>query len=490
MGARIPLSHSKINIGKFRELLPTDYDDIVVLQYLQFGFPIGLSEDFVLSSSLKNHSSSYEFFTHIDKFLSKELLLGGVTGPFYSSPYYQILTSPLMTAPKKPFSRRAVFDASFGEFSLNLNTPERIYVGEEFEFTFPTVDDFASLIISLGPGCYMWKRDLSRFFLQLPLDPLDFDKVGCVWRGKLFHFTSFVWGCRHAGMSGQRVSSAVSVIHRAAGMSTYGTPYNVLNYSDDYCGAEKSYAHSLESFIGLSETLKTLGLDESFEKAVSPSTTITYLGIDFDSVKMEMRVGAEKCSELKSELEFWSRKTVASKQEIQSILGKLMWVSRAVKHSRAFVNQIIAELKKLKNQKDKTLLSPEIHKDLVWWFKFMETFNGVELLISSNVSFHIAGDACPMGLGSWNFEKLEYFSQRFPHKLQDPLIPIHVKEFLCVILAIKLWGSNWRGKKVVIYCDNDAVCDVVYHKKPKDLKMQSLLRDFFFGSARSTLNRY
>ena len=81
----------------------------------------------------------------------------------------------------------------------------------------------------------------------------------------------------------------------------------------------------------------------------------------------------------------------------------------------------------------------------------METFNGVELLISSNVSFHIAGDACPMGLGSWNFEKLEYFSQRFPHKLQDPLIPIHVKEFLCVILAIKLWGSQWRGKKAQVY---------------------------------------
>ena len=173
---------------------------------------------------------------------------------------------------------------------------------------------------------------------------------------------------------------------------------------------------------------------------------------------MEMSIGAKKCSELKSDLVFWSWKTVASKQEIQSILGKLMWVSKAVKNSRAFVNRIIAELKKLKSQKDKTLLSPEIRKDLVWWLKFMETFNGVELLISSSkVSFHVAGDACPMGLGSWNSEKAEYFSQMFPLKLQDPLIPIHMKEFLCVILAVKLWGSQWRGKKVIIYCDNDAV---------------------------------
>ena len=79
-----------------------------------------------------------------------------------------------MTAPKKPASRRAVFDASFGDFSLNMNTPEKVYVGEDYAFLFPTVDVFANLIVNLGPGCYLWKRDLSRFFLQLPLDPFDY----------------------------------------------------------------------------------------------------------------------------------------------------------------------------------------------------------------------------------------------------------------------------------------------------------------------------
>ena len=183
----------------------------------------------------------------------------GLTGPFSSSPFDPIMTSPLMTAIKKPSSRRTVFDASFSDFSLNCNTPEKSYLYEDYEFSFPKVDDFASLISKLGKGCYMWKRDLSRFFLQLPLDPIDYDKVAFVLRGNLYFFTSFVWGCRHAGMNGQRVSTAIAAIHRSLGHQlqcnhkntgcqhnclhvTYPTeskeassdPFNTLNYSEEY----------------------------------------------------------------------------------------------------------------------------------------------------------------------------------------------------------------------------------------------------------------
>ena len=110
----------------------------------------------------------------------------------------------------------------------------------------------------------------------------------------------------------------------------------------------------------------------------------------------------------------------------------------------------------------------------------MKSFNGKELIISDLISVNIAGDACPQGLGSWNLESSEYFSGLFPLSLQDPMIPIHVKEFVCVIVSVRIWGPAWKGKKVQIYCDNDAVCDVITYNKPKDPKMQQLLREFLF----------
>ena len=52
-GARIKLSHSKINVKRFRELLPSNFDDLALLQYLDYGFPLGLVEDFILQPNFK-----------------------------------------------------------------------------------------------------------------------------------------------------------------------------------------------------------------------------------------------------------------------------------------------------------------------------------------------------------------------------------------------------------------------------------------------------
>ena len=75
---------------------------------------------------------------------------------------------------------------------------------------------------------------------------------------------------------------------------------------------------------------------------------------------------------------------------------------------------------------------------------------------------------------------IQYFSSKFPLPLQDPQIPIHLKEFHCVILAVKVWGHLWAGKKIVIFCDNDSVCDVITYLKPKDDRMQMYLREFLY----------
>ena len=216
----------------------------------------------------------------------------------------------------------------------------------------------------------MWKRDLSRFFLQLPLDPLDYDKVGCVWRGQLLFFTSYVWGCRHAGMNGQRVTNMVSAIHRSLGTlselpegfqrlnstsdylnsvsdSFISEPFNTLNYSDDFSDIEPTFERATLSFSLMGWLLEELGLSEAPEKAIAPCQVLNFLGIEFDTRVLEMRVDSSKCCELKGVLKKWINKTVASKSDLQSILGKLLWVSKAVKYSRCFVMRIIAEVKKL-----------------------------------------------------------------------------------------------------------------------------------------------
>ena len=477
-GARVKLDHSKINVDKFRELLE-NYDDIGVLQYLQFGFPLGLAQEFVLSSCTQNHTSAYEFYTFIDEFLDKEIQLGAVTGPAVEPLFPSVKVSPLMTAVKKPSSRRTVFDASFGDLSINNNTPEKEYLGDPYQFTFPTVLDLADLIIKLGSGCLLWKRDLSRWFLQLPVDPGDYDKLGVIWRGLWFIFTSYVWGCRHAGYNAQRVSSAVLHILRNRGLAKTGTIYNTMVYIDDFAGAEVG-KRAQEAFDDLGSILAELGVVESLKKALAPSTTMVFLGVEFDTLQMCMRIGEEKLQEVKATVQKWFRRTVATKEELQSLQGQLMWVSKVVRFSRCFVARIIGEQKNLKSQKQKKTLSHDIRKDLLWWKTFLDVFNGVELMIPVTVACNVLGDATLSGAGAWNEERKQFWSRKFPWSMQSPELPIHLKEFITVIIQAKVWGKDWTGKRVAIHCDNAAVVESISHQKPRDPEMQRCLREFLF----------
>ena len=133
-------------------------------------------------------------------------------------------------------------------------------------------------------------------------------------------------------MNGQRVTNAVAKIHQNLGLSSncihrsYGcdntcthlsktenlAPFNCLNYSDDIAGVEPTLGRAFLAFSVMGSLLAELGLSESIEKAVAPCKVLTYLGIEFSTSAMEMRIDEGKCSELKIDLKKWLNRTVAT----------------------------------------------------------------------------------------------------------------------------------------------------------------------------------
>ena len=431
LGARIPLRHTRLNIQSWRKLLH-GYEKAEVLQFLEYGFPLGLTSDPAptLMSALANHSSSYRFYTYLDKFFATGLEKRELTGPFKSPPFDTLHVSPLMTAPKKPDSRRVVFDATFGDYSLNKNTPSSLYCHSPCIYDFPTVDDFKMLILKCGRGCYMWKRDLSRFYLQIPLDPVDYANVCCVWRRSLFFFVSLMFGLTHSGLQGQKISSAIRWIHKGLGRTDDdNVEFNSLNYSDDIGGCESSFLRATASFDALGKLFEELGLEETVSKAHPPSTQMPYLGVHFDTVALTMSVPGEKVEELRAELTRWSKKKNANKRMLQSLLGKLFWVARCVKYSRGFMGRLLAHLRELHPLPDykNAPLSSGCIEDISWWTRYIRRFNGVELLYPDE-PLHLeleelvargclvcCGDAQPNGAGA--FCESEYWSQELPSHL-------------------------------------------------------------------------
>ena len=401
--------------------------------------------------------------------------------------------SPLMTAPKKPDSRRAVYDATFGDFSLNNNTPSDQYMGQPIIFSYPKIEDFKRLVLTLGQGCLIWKRDLSRYFLQIPLDPVEYNLLGFVWRCSLFFFAGLMFGIRHAGLQGQRITTAVSWRHQRMGLETdLEQPFNSINYSDDIGGAEKTMDRALLSFHALADLFKDLGLDESTKKAHAPSTSMPYLGVNFDTIRMRMSIPAEKLTEARAEISAWSRKTKATKKGLQQLLGKLFWVSRCVRFSRGFMARLLNQLTSMHHVPDnkKLPLSDDCRLDIKWWARYLRRFNGVacmypdepmdltlDQLLDTSALVN-CGDAQPMGGGAYFGN--EYWSRPFPDWLQDTTNDIHVKEFWVALVSAWLWGDKWKGQLVYVFCDNVAVVESLEKQKPSDPKLQVLLREYLY----------
>ena len=191
-----------------------------------------------------------------------------------------------------------------------------------------------------------------------------------------------------------------------------------------------------------------------------------YLGVEFDTMAMVMRVPAEKVEEIRTELSSWARKTTASKKGLQQLLGRLFWVSRCVKYSRGFMARLLIQLKSMHTLADfkKVPLSADCKEDIQWWNRYLRRFNGTEMIYPTDPlnltldqlletsAIVNCGDAQPMGGGSYCGN--EYWSRPFPRWLQDPQVPIHLKEFYVLLVSALLWGDDWIGKLVYIFWRN------------------------------------
>ena len=83
---------------------------------------------------------------------------------------------------------------------------------------------------------------------------------------------------------------------------------------------------AMAAYQKLSLLLTDLGLEESVKNAEPPTTCITYLGVQFDSVMLTMSVALEKVTEIKAEIGLWVRKTTITRSVPHSLLRKLFWI--------------------------------------------------------------------------------------------------------------------------------------------------------------------
>ena len=125
-----------------------------------------------------------------------------------------------------------------------------------------------------------------------------------------------------------------------------------LTYIDDliYSGLPSTISSSYQFLLDL---LQDLGLDISLKKLRPPSTKVVCLGILFDNIDRTISIPDTKLQEICRVCKNWLDKRTETKNELQSLLGLLLYITKCVKMTRFFLNRML-QLLRDNSHKDKS----------------------------------------------------------------------------------------------------------------------------------------
>ena len=344
------------------------------------------------------------------------------------------------------------------------------------------MDNVISLILEKGRGCLLYKRDMRKAFRQIRVDPGDIHLLSFKWKGMLYSDTVLAMGLRSAAYICQRLTNGVAYICKNEG-------FEIVNYLDDFCGVEKREVAD-KAFAHLGQLLSYLGIEEAKNKASVPSTRLAFLGIWFDTNKMTMEVTPDRLVEISKLTRSWLDREYATVKDVQSIIGKLNFVAKCVKPARIFICRMLNFLRSMP-KKGKTRIPAEFNEDIKWWLRYLPQFNGISLISTEKWSQPdqlIASDACLVGCGATCGR--EFFHSEFPAFIVAMGLHINALELLSLVVAVRLWAGNLKGKMLTILCDNEATVWVINTGKTRDLYMQCCLRELCYISATNDIQLF
>ena len=485
-GCRIPIN-TNLNIQYMRSML-VDYKDYKICDFLEFGFPLGyLGDSSILVDvdkknlwKYKNHQGAEEFPNDMLLYLKKESQHRAILGPFKANPFNSgIKISPLNTVPKgDSCERRVILDLSFPKgASINEFISKEFYLDEKIDLVYPRVDDFIELIKQKGQGCLLYKTDLRRAYRQLSYCPSAYNKVAFIWKKHIFFDTVLCMGSRSSPYCCQKFTNAISFIMFKLGIY-------ILNYLDDLASAEIRQNAEF-AFKTLQAVLKKCGIEEAKNKACSPSTSMVFIGVLFNTVTMTIEITPERLRDIISILTSWLSKSKASLKETQSLLGKLNFVAACVRPGRIFISRMLKWLKVLYRKDSNLNVIPDyVKKDILWWHTFLPYYNGVFMMLYEewcSPDSVFSSDSCLQGCGG--FWRGKYFHSNFPSDFEQHGYSINVLEMFAIIVCLKLWGKFFKGKRIQIFCDNESVCFCLNTGKSHSEILQGCLREKAFLAA-------
>ena len=439
---------------------------------INHGFRIGVRPTCQLVARKSHHPSASAHADIIASHVREELASGAVEAtsrPVHLNPI------GIIPKPSQPGKFRLIVDLSAPRgASVNDGIPPELS-----SLSYPRVDQAAALIAQYGRGALIAKLDLQSAYRKIPVHPADQHLLGVQWQGVTYIDHALPFGLRSAPKLFTAVADGYAWALTTRGITDF------VHYLDDFLfwapPDSSACRHALTTALELGTSL---GLPAAPHKVDGPTTSLTFLGIEMDTVAQQLRLPQEKLRRLKRVLLRWTTTSNPTKRQLQSLIGLLNHAASVIPPGRSFLRGLIEDMKRPARLDQPTRLTAEAKADIAWWLLFVESWNGVGLFPTppKPASVTTTSDASgSWGCGAFKSEPIQFFQLQWPESYSH--IGIAAKELLPMVASAAIWGKEWSGKTVLFRCDNMAAVIAVNSRSSRDRMMTHLLRCLFFFQA-------
>ena len=334
------------------------------------------------------------------------------------------------------------------------------------------LDHCINIIAALGPNTLIAKADLKDAFRILPIHPSSYRLLGFKWKDQFFYDKHLPMGC---SVSCQLFESLSTAIHWIL-----VNKLNVKHMShilDDFMffspPASPKCSTYLKTFLHLAASLN---LPVKAEKTVHPSTSVCLHGIEVDTATMSMRLPEDKLLEARRKVKAMAKRRKTSLVELQSLLGTLNFSCRVVIPGRVFLRRLFDLTNRISKKAHWIKINQAARKDLQAWKVFLESFNGRVLCLpnvwTSSASIKMYSDASGTAFAA--VLGAQWLQGSFPPHWSD--VNIAIKELLPIVLAVRLWAPQLANKRILFFCDNEAIVAVLNKQSSKEPTIMDLTR--------------
>jgi hypothetical protein len=385
----------------------------------------------------------------------------------------------IIKAGKKP---RLVID-----LSRNLNS----HLQYEY-FNYSSVDD---AVEAASPNCWFGKLDLTNCFLSFPLHPEAQPYFCFRFDDKLFQFTHMPFGLSTA----PRVCTLLlSVV--AFALSQHGI--RPVRYLDDFLPIGASEDEVRQQLHTAPHVIEAFGLVVNPDKTEGPSQSISFLGVQLDSVQQTLSCTPARVAELTTLLRSLRHQRVITRHHAESLIGKLSFAAQVLPGARPFMRRMLDIVHACTSKRRSTPIhiGPSFRADVRFWLHHLSDWNGTQQWRSSRASpFVFASDASLQGFGFY----LE--STPTPSMVDSSAWPQHLWvgatfsgtysaehaqyhqshtqiawcELLAVVAAASTYAPYLRNQSMLFVVDNNTDAHIINRQATRSKALAGLLRQLY-----------